>query len=327
MGSRTGTFIALSFFWAVFPVFAEESFRTVIAGTVPVSQDNPEGASVPLFIADSALIVLDGEARFIRGVELELISPQNYLPHRGSLALAVYGDLNRAPEAGVADIRARQIFLEPIPNKIQAVYQIPIRQRHGLRTSPYVSVLPVTLPFSFPLLFRVMPVIKGLADEIETLRFILTVKPILSDEGAVRVIFRYPHNLQDKPFTLLIDDELIDRPGEERVLREGQHSMVVLSNDYRNENRVFMVERGKILELSINLQDPAPLIIFEVPENAQVFFDNAPVDPGEPLPVEPGAHEVRFQLSDYAVVKPLFVQKGKTYRVALSVDMTVSETD
>jgi hypothetical protein len=327
MRTRIGTFIALSFLWVFFPVFSQESFRTMIAGTVPVSLDNPEGVSIPLSIVDSALIVLDGEVRFIRGIELEFTSPQSYLPHRGSLALAVYGDLDRAPEAGTADLRASQIFFEPIPNKIQCVYQIPIRQRHGLRSSPYTSVLPAALPSSFPLLFRVMPVIKGLADEVEALRFTLTVKPIMSDEGAVRIILRYPDNLPDKPFTLLIDDELIDRPGEELVLQEGRHNLVILSNDYRNENRVFMVERGRILDLGINLQDPTPLVIFEAAENVRVFFDNTQVDPGIALPVEPGAHEVRFQMSDYAVVKPLFVQKGKTYRVAMSVDMTVTETD
>jgi hypothetical protein len=312
----------------LFPVFLEaESFRTVVAGVTLVSLDNPDGVSVPLSIVDSALIALGGEIRFFRGIELEFTASRNYLPHLGSLALAVYGELDRAPETGIADIQARQIFMEPIPNKIQSVYQIPLRQRHGLRASPYVSVLPVTLPSSFPLLFRILPVIKGLTGEVEVLRFILNVKPILSDEGAVRVIFRYPDNLPDKPLTLLIDDEVIEHPREDRILREGEHHLVILSNDYRNENRVFMVERGRILELSISLQDPTPLVVFEAPENARVYFDNAPVDPGRPLPVEPGAHEVRFQLSDYAVIKPLFVQKGKTYRVAMAVDLTVTETD
>jgi hypothetical protein len=328
MRSRAGALIILGLFSAFFPILAgAESFRTVIAGATLVSLDNPDGVSIPLSIVDSALITLGKEIRFFRGVELEFTSPQSYLSYRGTLALAVYGELDRAPENGVADVQARQIFIEPIPGKIQSVYHIPVRQRHGLRTSPYVSVLPVTLPPSFPLLFRVMPVIKGLTDEIEALRFVLTVKPILSDEGAVRVVPRYPGNLPDKPFTLLIDDEVIERPLEERVLREGEHSMVILSNDYRNENRIFMVERGKILELGINLQDPTPLVIFEAPENARIFFDNTPVNPDRPLPVEPGAHEVRFQLSDYAVVKPLFVQKGKTYRVAMTVDLTVTETD
>jgi hypothetical protein len=328
MGSRARASIILGFFSILFPVLLEaESFRTVIAGTTSVSLDKPDGVSVSLSIVDSALITLGEEIRFFRGVELEFTSPQSYLPRRGSLALAVYGELDKVPENGTADVQARQIFIEPIPNKILSVYQIPVRQRHGLRTSPYVSVLPLTLPSSFPLVFRVMPVIKGLTDEIESLRFILTVKPILSDEGAVRIVPHYPENLPDKPFTILIDDEVIERPREEKVLREGEHNLVILSDDYRNENLVFLVERGKILELGINLQDPTPLIVFEAPENVRVFFDNMPVNPGKPLPAEPGAHEVRFQLSDYAVVKPLFVQRGKTYRVAMTVDLTVTETE
>jgi hypothetical protein len=328
MRSRPGISIALSLFSLLFPILLEaESFRVIIAGTAPVSIDNPNGVSLPLSYADAALIVLGGEARFFRGIELEFTVPQDYAYYRGSLGLAIYGELDKTPETKIADIQARQIMFEPISNKIQSVYQIPVRQRHGLRTSPYVSVLSTVLPSGFPLLFRVMPVIKGLNEDIEALRFTLTVKPILSDEGAVRVIPRYPDNLPGRPFTLLIDDEVIERPQEEQVLREGEHHLVILSNDYRNENRVFMVERGEILDISINLQDPTPLIIFEAPENARIFLDNTPIDPSRPLPVEPGAHEVRFQLSDYAVVKPLFVQKGKTYRLVMAVDVTVSETD
>jgi hypothetical protein len=329
MKSRTGALsIVLSFFSILSPILLEaESFRAIIAGTAPVSIDNPNGVSLPLSYADSALIVLGEEVRFFRGIELEFTVPQSYLAHRGSLALVVYGNLERTPDTRIADVQARQINLEPIPNKIQSIYQIPIRQRHGLRTSPYVSVLPMVTPADFPLLFRVMPVIKGLSEDIETLRFTLTVKPILSDEGAVRIIPRYPDNLPNRQFTLLIDDEVIDRPQEEQVLREGEHHLVILSNDYRNENRVFMVERGKVLDLSISLQDPTPLIIFEAPGNARIYFDSTLIDPSRPLPVEPGPHEVRFQLSDYAVVKPLLVQKGKTYRVAMAVDVTISETD
>lgn len=173
-----------------------------------------------------------------------------------------------------------------------------------------------------------MPIGKGLDEEFESMRFTLTVRPILSDEGAVRIIPRYPGNLQNRPFTLLIDDVVIERPQEERLLREGEHTLVVLSNDYRNENRVFVVERGKIIDLTINLQDPTPLIIFEAPGNARIYFDNRLIDPlSGPIPATPGIHEVLFQLADYAIIKSLTVQKGKTYRVAMAVDVTISESD
>jgi hypothetical protein len=308
---------------------AAESLRALVAAEAALSPDNPGGTLVSLAYNESALVVLDGDIRFLKGVELEFTVPQSYLPYRGSLALALYADLNPVPEGGVADVEGRQIIFEPIPNKIQTVYQAPLRAGHGLRTTPYVTVTAgVIAPESFPLLFRILPVIKGLSESIEAMEFTLNVKPILGDEGAVKISPRYPENLRDKPFTALIDDEVVESPGTERLLKEGEHHLVILSNDYRNESRIFVVERAKTLDLVVALQDPTPLVYFEAPENAFVFFDKQPVESGPvPLPVEPGLHEVSFQISDYAVVRTLTVHKGKTYRVALSVDVVISETD
>jgi hypothetical protein len=306
-----------------------EPLRVANAGNLLVSRDKPGGDSISLSYVDSVVISLGGDIRFFRGIELEFTLPQAYLSHRGSLALVLYGDLDRLPEPGVADLNARQLCIEPIPNKLVTIYQIPIRPGHGLRPSPYVS-LPAGMvaPASFPILFRVMPVIKGLSEEIETMRFQLSAKPILSDEGAVRITLRYPEQLPGRPLTVLIDDEAAERLQEARLLKEGEHRLVIISNDYRNENRRFLIERGKTLDRTIALQDTIPLVFFEAPENARIFFDNEAVDPNaQPLAVEPGLHEVRFRMSDYSVVKPLTIQRGKTYRVALEVDVSVSESE
>ncbi|MDR2029145.1 MAG: hypothetical protein LBP93_06375 [Treponema sp.] len=321
-----GVFVFL--FFLILPAGAE-SLRVLIAGDLAVSQDNPEGASIALSYIDSVIIHLDRELRFFKGLELELTVPQNYLPHRGSLAIALYADLDKTPEGGVADLEGRRISFEPIPNKIQTIYQIPLRAGHGLRATPYVSIpAGIIPPSSFPVLFRLMPVIKGLSEEIESMRFHLNAKPLFSDEGAVKINPRYPEQLPGRPFTVLLDDEVIDNPQDERLLKEGEHHLIILSDDYRNESRRFLIERGKILDLTINLQDPTPLVIFEAPENALIFFDGKPVaNNSGAIPAEPGTHEVKFQMSDYSIIRTLSVQKGKTYRVALAVDVTISETE
>jgi hypothetical protein len=173
-----------------------------------------------------------------------------------------------------------------------------------------------------------MPVIKGISRELETMVFQLTVKPILSDEGAIRLRIRYPEQLAERPVTILIDDRVIENTREERLLKEGEHNLVVLSDDYRDQNRRFVVERAKIIDLQVELQDTTPLIYFEYPENALIFLDNVPVaNPGTPQPVEAGLHEVRFQVSDYSVIRPVTVEKGKTYCVALSVDVNITENE
>jgi hypothetical protein len=272
--------------------------------------------------------MLGGEARFFRGVELELSAPQHWIPYQGSLAVAAYNELNQIPKTGVADVKARGFLNEPLPAKLQTVYQIPLRQGHNMRSSPYAKVLPVVSPESFPIVFRIMPIVKGLTGELETMRFRLKARPILSDQGAVRIGFRYPEQLAGKPFTMLIDDAVVENPGEERLLKEGEHHLMILSDDYRNESRRFLIERAKVVDLTIELQDPTPLIIFEAPEDARVFLDNAPVASNlSPVPVEPGPHEIRFQVSDYAIVRQIRVQRGKTYRVALAVDVNISESE
>ena len=310
------------------PVWAE-SFRTLVAGSLDLSASNPEGASINIGSNGSVLVNLAKDTRFLRGIELELTAPQGWLAYQGSLAMLVYADLDHQPSRGINDMEGRRVVLDPLPNKVKSVYQIPIRSTHGLRTSPYAVVLPGSvLPSSFPILFRLMAIVKGLSEEVENMVFTLTAKPIFTDEGSVKISYRYPQQLRGKQFTVLIDDVVLENPAEERLLREGEHHLVILSEDYRNESRRFMVERAKTTDLVIELQDPTPLIIFESPGNTRIFLNNNPVprDSG-PIPVDPGTHEARFQIGDYILTKTINVQRGKTYKIAVSVGIDINEND
>ena len=315
-------------FLATFQVQGE-SLRALIAGTHKVSLSEPEGTTVPLSYVSSSIIQLEGDTRFFRGIQLELNAPQGYLAYRGSLAAALYGGLSKIPDPGVADVECSQIGFDPLPSKIQTIYEIPLKAGHGLKTSPYATVLGgVVEPSSFPLLFRLMPVIKGISDEMEKMIFYLNVKPILSDQGALRISFRYPENLLNRPLTVMIDDNVIENPGEERLINEGEHHLTISSGDYRNQSSKFIVERAKTLDLTVELEDTTPLIVFEYPEKTRVYLNNVLLpNPGTLRPIEPGVHEVRFQVSDYTIIRQVTIQKGKTYRVALSVDVNISESE
>jgi hypothetical protein len=296
---------------------------------VDLSSSNPEGSTISLGSNGSVLINLGRDTRFFKGIELELTAPQSWLAYRGSLAMLVYADLDHQPAKGTNDLEGRRVAFDPLPNKVKAIYQLPIRSQHGMRTSPYSVVIPDTvLPSSFPILIRLMAIIKGLNEELENMSFTLTAKPIFTDEGAVKISYHYPQQLRGRQFTVLIDDVVIENPAEERLLKEGEHHLVVLSEDYRNESRRFMVERTKTTDLVIELQDPTPLISFESPGNTLIFLNNNPVsrDSG-PIPVDPGTHEARFHIGDYILTKLIKVQRGKTYKVAVSVGIDINEND
>jgi len=321
-------FLAIYLLSQSFILYAE-SFRTVLEGSVDVTPDNQAGSTISMGINSSILINLANETRFLRGIEIDISAPQAWLSYRGSLVMAVYNKLMPRKADGPADLNGSRIAFEPLPGKLQIIYQIPIRQSHGLRTTPYITVPTGVVPVdTFPVLFRFSPAVKGLNDELESMLFNISVRPILSNEGAVRLIPHYPPQLRGKPFILLIDDNVVENVFEQHVLKEGEHHLVILSEDYRNESRRFIVEKAKILDLYIELQDTTPLIIFEGPENAVIFLDNVPISRSrEPVAVEPGQHEAKFQISDYTVTRTLTVQRGKTYRVSLEVDLNIHEED
>jgi hypothetical protein len=314
-------------FFSCFSLQAE-SFRTIVESVIEVSPGSAEN-TIPIGINSAVIINLGADTRFLRGVEIEISAPQSWLPYRGSIVTIMYNNINPQTADGIADMDGSRIAFEPLPSRLRIIYHIPIRQQHGLRTTTSVIVpTGIVQPSSFPLIFRLMQISKGLPDDFENMSFSFTARPILSDEGAVRLIYRYPAQLRNRPFTVLIDDNVIANISEQILLREGEHHLVILSEDYRNENRRFVVEKAKVIDLTVELQDPTPIIIFEAPQNAQIYLNNNLIPRNrESVTVEPGQHEIKFVVSDYTVTRTLNIQRGKTYRVSLAVDLTIQEEE
>ena len=326
MITRAGILILI--FLVNIQVYAE-SFRALVAGIHRVSLAEPDGVTIPLTYVSSSLILIDGDTRFLRGIQLDLTSPRGFLSYRGTLAAALYGNLNRVPGIGVAELQGLRLGFDPLPARIQTIYEVPLKTEHGFRTSPFATVLTDVVDFSsFPLLFRLMPLASNIPITVERMLFNLNVRPILSNEGAVRINIRYPDNLRGRPYTVLLNGNVIEDLGEELLLREGEHNLLVLSEYYRNHSSRFIVERTRVMDLTVELQDSTPFLIFEGPENARVYLNNVFIpDPRVLRPVEPGRHEVRFQVGDFTVIRPLTVQRGRTYRVAMSLDLDITESD
>ncbi|MDR1149521.1 MAG: hypothetical protein LBK66_12915 [Spirochaetaceae bacterium] len=308
-------------------VIYAESFRVLVKDRIQLNDDSAAGVSVSLAYNDSVLIFLPQDVRFIRGIELELTAPQAWLAYDGGISFGLYSNLDRIPGALPTDIECTPLFFEQVPDKIQTIYQIPLRAQHGLRGTPYLTLLKTpALPENFPLLLRLMPSAKNWNKELETVRFQLNVKPVFSDEGILTVNIQPPEFFPNGTYVLLIDEQVINKLSAEIFIKEGEHSLTLLSPDYRAEKRRFVIERGKTLNLSVPLHDLTPLIIFEAPEQARIFIDNIPIIRTEtPFAVEPGLHDIRIQVSDYTIVKTAAIEKGKTYRISIIMDMRITE--
>jgi hypothetical protein len=321
---RAGAFLCLMFLNAA--LYAE-NFRVFVKDRIEVSADVPDGASVPMIFSDSVLIFLSKDTRFVSGLEFELTAPPAWLSFPESIALGIYSNLNNVPDNGFADIECTPLLFEPAPSKIHSVYQLPIRERHNLRGTPYASIInTLVLPENLPLLFRLMPIAKGWNDEIAAFRFQLKVKPVFSDEGTLIINIHRPEIRPNGAYIVMIDEHVVENPAAERFIKEGEHNLTVTSSDYRSENRRLIIERGRTYNISITLRDLTPLIVFEAPEQARLFLDGVLVKrTAAPLAIEPGPHEIRALISDYTIIKNVMIENGKTYRAVFSVDMLIYE--
>jgi hypothetical protein len=303
---------------------AAETVKAPITAKLVVDTARNEAVTA-VFPEDQAILLdIDGDTRFLRGLELELTSPQSALA-RNTFILTLYRDARESDETP-DEWDAKPLYTENLAGKIAPVYQIPFRLAAGLRRTPYVTILPETLDeTAFPLLIRVTST-KMPPDE--TALFHLSVKPVSGDEGAVRVTLRYPQLLRDRPVSVLIDDELVENVATAQFLREGEHQLLVISEDYRTESRRFFVDRGKTTDILITLKDTMPLLLFEAPDRALIFINNRRIITSDaPYPIAPGTYDIKIQVSDYTIIKTVQIQKGKTYRVAFTVDMSVNEAD
>ncbi len=319
--------LTCSLLFLAFARLPAESFRVRSLTPTLVDSRKTDPTSAQLGYNDAIGIAFPKEATFLKGVEIEIKIPQDIVAYRNSMAYGVYRQVRPAPQAQSIDYQADRIDLQPLPSRLSFVLQIPLRADHGLKSGPYATVVPfVHDPRNGPLLFRLLPVMKGLPENIESLAFGVKIKPILANEGGFRLSVTYPDG-HAKPLTVRVDERLIEDPAAMLVLAPGNHHLSIVSQDFRNEVRMFTVEIAKITELSVALQGTAPRLLLEAPENAVIMVDGVPVaNPREPREFEPGEHTIEFKIGDYAITRQIFAERGKDYTVSMLIDVNVVET-
>lgn len=308
------------------PAFAE-TFRLRSLTPITVSSQQPNPVDMVLGYNDALSIAFTTNDLFLRGVEIEVKIPKEFLGYPDSIAWALYNTINPDPSPGRIDYTANRLHIQPLPQRLGFVLQVPTRRNHGLRTGPYATVLPsIHDPSRGPLLFRLMPIGKVLPSGIETMQFSVRVKPILSEEGALRLTISQP-KAQDPSLIVRVNE--IPQPNHESLilLNPGSHHLSIVSDLYRNEVRVFTVAAASITSLNIEMQDTSPVINLVAPKNTLISINGEPIQSGRTvLTVEPGSYLIQFTVGDYQLTRQISVERGRTYTLSMILDITVTES-
>ena len=313
---------------SVEPVFPE-GIRTVVASVVQVSADRSEGETILLGHADAIAIVLPAASPFIQGIEIDLRIPKPLQSAQGAFAWSLYKTVSPLPAVDRVAYDGERVLLQALPPRTGIVLQIPVSPRHSLRTGPYATVLPVLLGAAdFPVLFKLSALTKGLTLEQEQSRYQVKVRPLFTDEGALRLTLSQPDDAEAAfAPTVYVDERRVDSWQDLVFLKKGMHSVQVTGEGMRDETRSFAVEPGKVFSLEIRLQGTKPILVFEAPANAVILLDDQPIEhaAGARLFVEPGERTVVCRIGDYILTRKFTAVRGKTYHIVFTVDVQIQE--
>lgn len=305
-----------------------EAVRGPTVAVLDVTGD-PESPSVTDFRVEQLVgIRASGANEFWRGIELEIAIPEALRQYRNSFALYLYQSVSPEPEEGRRSYNATRIAFSALPAIPVLSVRIPLSPEHGLRAQADTVLVESVVPSSeFPLLFTVLPVMKGIPRSVAQADLRLTARPVYSEQGGLRLDVALPPGVEDSEVQVQVDGRSVDYPAELYVLAPGMHELTVKAEGVQGESLAFGIDQGGITELSVSLEQPSPGVIIEAPELVEVYLDGerrrSPV--GRLIPLEPGQHTVVVVLGDYRLSRKFTVQPGKNYKISLLLDILVAE--
>jgi hypothetical protein len=310
------------------PRVQAEELRAIIAGNAALAPESPEGTRLAMGVNEAVTVSIPKDSPFIQGFEIELKLPAAAISAPGGFVFELWYRIDPAPERNRYGYRGERILTRPLPARAGVVIQIPVRKDHYLKQGPYAILIPAVVePKDFPFLFRLVPIAKGYSAEVEASQLQVRIKPLLTDEGALGLRLRYPEDMgEPAPVLVTVDDHKVD-PGSLIFLKAGNHRLLVSSERYRDENRSFAIEQGRVLELPVELQDTSPVVVLEAPDSASITLDGQKLDhvASPQMKVEAGDHTVTCKIGDYTITRKFTASRDRTYRLVLMIDLQIQE--
>ena len=304
-----------------------DTVRGTVVGSLRVQPDHGSGQAL-VGIDELLGVDLASDSRFFKGVEVAITIPPEVRRFRDLLALFIYTNVEPAPSKAVSRYTGNQAGFVVLPPTAKAYINIPLTA-NGIEPSAETITLPVAIePSQFPIILAVFPLEKGIPGSIESSEFAISASPILRDEGLLKLTINEGGSPPTLPFNLSIDDQPEPFPQPDGyILPTGLHHLRITSDYYTEQFQTFGIDQGATTKVNLTLVRPVPKLIFEVPDIASVYLDGHLLNPPPrtPMVVKEGTHVIQFKFGDYSLTKTITVEKGKTYKISLFLDISVQE--
>ncbi len=266
------------------------------------------------------------DAPFIEGMELNITLPAAFTRFRDSFAVTIYADVHPQPAPPATNYRGKKIFFGVLPTAKKLYIDIPVKKLFPRASSMETYVIGHTIPLNrFPLILKIEPVMKGIPSSLLSEHFKLKITSTIIEKGSLTLHIHTGKT--KKSYTVTIDNKPFDPQVPNTLVSPGIHQLKIRSDAFEEYTSNFAVKPGQNTTMDITLQPYHPTVQFDFPKDAVLYLDGRKmtVIPGRKLSIEPGDHVLRITIGDYTLSKRFTVQKEKTYKISLFLDIFVKE--
>lgn len=313
----------------IIPLFSyADNIRGLIAADLSIENDETIDKTGTFRLEDLCVIRLDENISFIKAIELRIDTPDDLMDYIKSMQIAIYHTISPEPESTNYGYKGISAFSRLLLKQKTHFIQIPLTEDHDLEASydTWVSDSSFTLEET-PLLLTIQPIMKGVPDSLLESLFTISAKPLFLDQGGLKLVIEEEGGtIPEGELFLYIDNAPIEWPEDSYVLDAGIHTLDIDRNGKRTSFS-FHIEKGVYNSFTAVIPKPEARVVFELPEESELFFDGEFVDfTAEPsISVLPGEHILTITFNGYQTTKKISLEDGKTYNFSLILDILMEE--
>ncbi|MBR1638302.1 MAG: hypothetical protein IJ688_02840 [Treponema sp.] len=303
-----------------------ESFRVSKVHIASITQEPSSEISVKLGINDALSIQLPKDKVFIEGLELKFDIPEAVAYWMDSVACSVYANINPKPTESQIDYSGTRSYVSTLPGKLSWVLQVPLKKDNSIKSNNYTTKVDTVLnPENNVLFVRLQPVMKGVPEETLNAKIPITIKPILTNKGLLKLDMISPDR-KNTECSVFIDDKAAELTNGTVMLETGIHNISIISEKYRNELRTVRIDQAKQTDLTVELKSIEPTLLVSAPDGTAILLDGEVFSSiGTEIVISEGEHKLSFTIGDYELIRTISAIKGKTYKAAFSLDLEITE--
>ena len=282
--------------------------------------------SFTMNIEDIFSVTVDRDSRLVKGFETEIRIPADMRDYGNSFALMLYKKISPQVRTGIGTYYGSRYGTISLPDASRFFIRVPFRDQLPKESVPYTNVMGEVLSAGdFPVMFTLLPLMKGFPSSLYSSKFQVTVRPLLKDYGKAVLDIQHSDGIKTEDITVLIDGVSIDTGKSEHLLPAGEHSIDITAPGIPGTNRIFTVTAGKTETVNIDLELPESRVFVDAPPSAAVYIDGEKIETAgnNSLVLPPGEHLVLFKIDDYKISKKFVIEAGKDCKISLFLDIFI----